>query len=162
MSEEVLSWPGTNLRTGRPMNVARRIQQDELTRNPSVVFQAVRRGETVVVEDGGQSQVVIIDPIDLQILQAVISYYVNRPRIDPEAGLADSQLAGLSEPSRFELALAYYLAEAISLSRAAEVLKTSWMDLRDRFSRLGIPLRTAPIDEQGARQDVLVAESTLS
>jgi hypothetical protein len=42
------------------------------------------------------------------------------------------------------------------------VLEIPWLELRERFSRLGLPLRTAPVDEEGVRQDVIVAESSLS
>ena len=152
--------PGTKVIA--PMNVARYIAEDELTRDPAQVFQAVRGGKTIVVEQDGEPRAAIVDPFDLEILLAVISYYVNRPRIDPEAGLEDSKLAGLDTPTRLEVAVAHYLAEAISLSRTAELLGKSWAELRERFSRIGIPIRTAPADEAGARQDVLVAMSTLS
>lgn len=144
------------------MGIPKRISKDELFRNPTQVLRAVGRGETVVAEDGGEARAAIVDPVDLQILKAVISYYVHRPRIDPEADFAESCLATLSGVARFELVLAYYLSEAISLSRAAEMLGMSWLTLRDRFARLGIPLRTAPVDEAGALQDVLVAESTVA
>ncbi len=143
------------------MNVARHIAEEELTRDPDRVFEAVRGGETIVVEQRGEPRAAIVDPFDFEILLAVISYYVKRPLIDPEAGLDESRLAGLDAPSRLEMAVAHYLAEAISLSRAAELLGRSWPELRERFSRIGVPVRSAPADEEGARQDVLVAMSTL-
>ena len=143
------------------MSIPLRIPKDELSRDPAKVLRAVRRGDTVMVEDEGEARAAIVDPVDLQILQAVISYYVNRPRIDPGEGLPEGRLAGLSGAALYEAVLAYYLSETISLGRAAEALETSWLTLRDRFARLNLPLRSAPIDEQGARQDILVAESTL-
>ncbi|MCP3962991.1 MAG: hypothetical protein GY719_34560 [bacterium] len=144
------------------MKTARHIRRDELAGDPGRVLRAVRQGETIVVEEHGQPQAVIVDPVDLEILKAVICYYVNRPQIDRGQGLEGSKLLGLSGTARTETALAYYLSGAISLSRAAEVLGTSWLDLRGRFSRLGLPLRDAPIDREGAKQDLLIAESTLS
>ncbi len=144
------------------MPVAKRIAREDLTRDPAGILRAVREGEMVVVEHRGEAQAAIVDPVDLQILKSVISYYVERSRIAPEAGLNDPQLAGVSGPARVDMALAHYLAGAISLSRAAEVLETSWTELSDRFSRLGIPLRTAPVDIEDAKQDVLVAVSTVS
>ena len=144
------------------MAIAKRIAQDEWTRDPAGVLRAVRAGETVLVEDRGEAQAAIVDPVDLQILHSVISYYVERPRIDPEKGLDSLRLAGLSDTALVDTAVAHYLAGAISLSRAAEVLETSWIELRDRFARLGLPLRTAPMDAEGAAQDVLVAASTIS
>lgn len=39
---------------------------------------------------------------------------------------------------------AYYLGEAISLGRAAELLDLPWAELRLRFLRLGIPILAGP------------------
>jgi hypothetical protein len=56
--------------------------------------------------------------------------------------------------AQFDLVLAYYLADEISLSRTAELLNMPWLDLRTRFMRLDIPLRTAPADLAEAQADV--------
>jgi len=50
-------------------------------------------------------------------------------------------LAGAQEQTNF--IVAHYLAGVISLSRAAELLQLSWLNLRTRLLRLGIPKRTA-------------------
>ncbi len=142
--------------------LSRHIATDDLARNPVQVLRAIGKGETIVVEQHGEPQAAIVDPLDWEILLAVIRYFVDRPRIDPEIGLDDPQLAELDAHARIEMAVAHYLAEAISLSRTAELLGKPWGELRERFSRLGIPIRTAPADEESARQDVLVAMSTLS
>jgi len=144
------------------MKVARHIAEDELIRDAGQVFKAVRGGEAIVVEGDGEPRAVIVDPFDLEILGAALGYYLNHPPIAKEAGLTEACLADLDATSRLERVVAHYLAEAISLSRAAELLGRPWVDLRDRFSRIGIPIRIAPTDEEGARQDVLVALSTLS
>jgi len=141
------------------MNTAtRRIVEDELTQDLGRVLQAVRGGETIVVEDHGRPRAAIVDPFDLEILLAVVKYYVSRFRVEPRVELDDSQLDALDARSRLETTVASYLAEAISLSRAAEILGKSWAELRERFSRLGIPIRTTPADEEGARQDVQEAK----
>ena len=144
------------------MNTARHIAEDELARDPARVFQNVLEGETVIVDQHGEPRAAIVDPFHLDTLLAVISYYVTRPRLNPEAGLDESQLVDLDAFSRIETVMAHYLAEAISLSRAAELLGKSWAELCERFSRIGVPIRTAPADEESARQDVLVAMATLS
>lgn len=146
----------------KTMNVTRHISRAELAGDPAGVLQAVRSGETVMVEDHGRPEAAIIDPLDLRIMLAVISYYLSRPKIDPERGLPESSLVQLSASSRLETAVSHYLAGAISLARTAEVIEISWLELRERFSRLGIPVRTAPTDLEGAKHDLLVAESTLS
>ncbi len=63
------------------------------------------------------------------------------------------------EQERFNLVLAHYLAGAISLGRTAELLNLPWLDLRTRFLRLDVPVRTAPADLAEARADVEVAEA---
>jgi predicted HTH domain antitoxin len=59
--------------------------------------------------------------------------------------------------ARYDLVLAHYLAGAISLARAAELLDLSWLELRARCLRLDVPLRTAPADLDQARADVEAA-----
>jgi predicted HTH domain antitoxin len=87
-------------------------------------------------------------------------YYAQQPEIDVEEGLADQQVTSTSDPQEgFNLILAHYLAGAISLGRAAELLELPWVDLRTRFQRLDVPLRVAPSDLQEARLDGEVAEA---
>jgi prevent-host-death family protein len=137
-----------------------RVRKTDLARNTRQVIRAVQRGQTAVVESHGQPEAAIIDILDYRILRAVMRYYAQRPEIDVEAGLADeavTALAGIQD--RYNLVLAHYLAEAISLSRAAELLDLSWLDLRTRCLRLDVPLRTAPADMAEARADVEAARA---
>jgi hypothetical protein len=90
-------------------------------------------------------------------------YYAHRPEIDAESGLSDQDVEAISDPQdRFNLVLAHYLAHAISLGRAAELLDLPWLDLRTRLLRLNVSLRTVPTDLAGARADVEVAEAWAS
>ena len=141
---------------------SKQISELQLTRNPGAVFRAVRQGETVVVEKQGHPAVAVVDLIDLEILRSVIAYYLHRPRIAPDAGFPDADLEGLEGQALFDLVISRYLANTISLSRAAAALKIPWVELRSRLSRLGIPVRTGPTDAEGIRQDALVAESIAS
>jgi predicted HTH domain antitoxin len=50
--------------------------------------------------------------------------------------------------------LAHYLGGAISLGRAAELLKLPWVDLRMRIARLDIPLRVAPETIEELRAEI--------
>ena len=138
------------------------IPRAELSRNPDRVLETVNAGRPVVIEETGHPAAAIVDLIDYQILLATIHYYIHRPRIDVEAGLPDTLISGLGGQARFDAVVGHYLAGAVSLSRAAEALETSWLELRRRFSRLGIPIRTGPLDAEGARQDARVAESFAS
>jgi predicted HTH domain antitoxin len=142
------------------MQSIKRVRKTDLARSTRQVINNVLRGQTAVVESHGQPEVAIMDIVDYRITRAVMRYYAQQPEIDVEEGLADQQVAGTSEPQeRFNLILAHYLAGAISLGRAAELLELPWVDLRTRFQRLDVPLRVAPTDLQEARLDVEVAEA---
>ncbi len=133
----------------------RHVRKTDLARNTRQVINAVLRGQTAVIESHGQPEVAILDLVDYRIIRAVMRYYAQEPEIDAEAGLADEQVAALSDTQeRFDLVLAHYLARAISLGRAAELLDIYWLDLRTRFLRLDVPLRTAPADLAEALADV--------
>ncbi len=142
------------------MQSIQRVRKTDLARSTRQVINNVLRGQTAVVESHGQPEVAIMDIVDYRITRAVMRYYAQQPEIDVEEGLADQQVARTSDPQeRFNLVLAHYLAGAISLGRAAELLELPWVDLRTRFQRLDVPLRVAPSDLQEARLDVEVAEA---
>jgi predicted HTH domain antitoxin len=137
-----------------------RVRKTDLARSTRQVINNVLRGQTAVVESHGQPEVAIMDIVDYRITRAVMRYHAQQPEIDVEEGLADQQVTSTSDPQeRFNLILAHYLAGAISLGRAAELLELPWVDLRTRFQRLDVPLRVAPSDLQEARLDVEVAEA---
>ncbi|MBN1580242.1 MAG: hypothetical protein JXA89_06035 [Anaerolineae bacterium] len=151
------------------MEPVRRIRKTDLARNTRQVINAVLRGQTAVVESHGQPEVAILDIVDYRIIRAVMRYYAQVPAKSTvpavkaenkeNAGLTDDQVSGISDPQeRLDLVLAHYLAGAISLGRAAELLNVSWLELRTRFLRLDVPLRTAPADLDEARQDGEVIE----
>lgn len=142
------------------MESIRRIRKTDLARNTRQVIHGVLRGQTVVVESHGQPEVAILDILDYRIIRAVMHYYAHEPDVDVGAGLSDVRLAAISDPQeRSNQVLAHYLAGSISLARAAELLDLSWLDLRTRFLRLDVPLRTAPADLSEAQADVEMAEA---
>jgi predicted HTH domain antitoxin len=142
------------------MQSTQRVRKTDLARSTRQVINDVLRGQTAVVESHGKPEVAIMDIIDYRIIRAVMRTYNQQPEIDVEAGLSDQQAANVSDPQeRCNLVLAHYLAGAISLGRAAELLGLPWLDLRTRFLRLDVPLRTAPADLSDARADLEVAEA---
>jgi predicted HTH domain antitoxin len=142
------------------MQSIQRVRKTDLARSTRQVINNVLRGQTAVVESHGQPEVAIMDIVDYRITRAVMRYYAQQPEIDVEEGLADQQVTSTSDPQeRFNRILAHYLAGAISLGRAAELLELPWVDLRTRFQRLDVPLRVAPSDLQEARLDVEVAQA---
>ena len=137
-----------------------RVRKTDLARNTRKVINAVQRGRTALIESHGQPEVAIIDIVDYHIVRAVMRYHAQPLEMDVEAGLFEQQVETLSEPQdRYNLVLAHHLAGSISLSRAAELLGLTWLDLRSRFQRLDVPVRTAPADESEAKADVEVART---
>lgn len=121
------------------------IPKTDLARKTRQIIQAVQRGQTVVVEHHGQPEVAIMDITDYYLLRAVLNFHSHSPQIDPGDGLSDEAVAAVESPQdRTNIVVAHYLGGAISLSRASELLDLPWLDLRTRFLRLDIPVRTAP------------------
>jgi len=142
------------------MQPMQRIRKTDLARNTRQVINAVLRGQTAVVESHGQPEVAIMDIIDYRIIRAVLRYHAQQPAIGVEAGLSDETVAAAPDlQGRFDLVLAHYLAGAISLGRAAELLELPWLDLRTRFLRLDVPLHVAPANVAEAKEEVKAAEA---
>lgn len=145
------------------MESIKHISKTDLARHTRQVISAVQHGHTAVIESHGQPEAAIIDITDFRVLRAVMRFHARSPEIDVEDGLTDSAVAELSDLQEgYNLVIAHYLAGAISLSRAAELLDLPWLDLRTRFLRLDVPLRTAPTDLDEARADVEAAAAWTS
>jgi hypothetical protein len=137
------------------MESVQRISKTDLARNTREVLNTVMRGQTALIESHGKAEAAIIDIVDYLILRAVLRYHARPPEIDVDAGLTDAAAAGTPDlQARYNLVLAYYLADAISLSRAAELLGLSSFDLRLRFVRLDVPLRLGPATIEEALAEV--------
>lgn len=128
------------------METVQHVPKTSLARKTRQILQAVQRGQTIVVEHHGQPEVAILDIIDYRLLRAAMYYHAHSPQVD-ESGLSEEVLAALQSPQELaNVILAHYLSGVISLSRAAELLDLPWLDLRTRFLRLDVPVRTAPDD----------------
>ena len=137
------------------MNAMYHAGKTELSRNTRQIIRAAQRGQTVVIEHHGQPEVAIIDIADYHILRALAHYYAHAPQIESGSGLSDEAVAAQPDlQAQYDLVLGYYLAEEISLGRAAELLDLPWIDLRTRFLRLDVPLRIGPADPDEARTEV--------
>jgi hypothetical protein len=140
------------------MEAVIRISKTDLARNTRQVINDVLRGQAAFIESHGKPEAVLIDIVDYRILRAVMRYYTNRPGIDPDAGLLEADLPhGLDARARCDQVMAHYLAGNISLGRAAELLGTSWLDLRTRCLRLDVPLPAAPASAAEAQADLEMA-----
>jgi prevent-host-death family protein len=133
------------------------ISKTDLARKTRQVIKAVQRGQTVIVESHGQPEAAILDMPDYYLLLAVTRSHAQSLEIDPEAGLQDEALQDTAPQERYDRVITHYLAGAISLGRAAELLNLPWGDLRARLSRLGLPilLGAENIDELQAELDAV-------
>ncbi len=136
------------------METLRHIRKTDLARQTRRVIRDAQRGMTVVVENHGQAEVAIIDILDYWILRAAMRFYVDPVELEPSAGLAEQTVTDLDPVDQVEVTMMNYLAGAISLGRAAELLGVPWLDLRTRFLRLDVPLRQGPADTAEALAEV--------
>lgn len=121
------------------------------------------RGKSVVIEHHGQPEVVVLDFADYHILRALARCYAHLPRQEMGGGLTDEAVAAqFTLQAQYDLVLAHYLAEGISLGRAAELLGLPWLDLRIRFMRLDVPLRLGPADLAEAQAEVVALTARMS
>jgi prevent-host-death family protein len=133
------------------------ISKTDLARKTRQVIKSVQRGQTVIVESHGQPEAAILDMPDYYLLLAATRSHARSLEIDPEAGLPEEALLEASAQARYDQVIAHYLAGALSLGRAAELLELPWADLRARLSRLGLPILLGPenISELQAEMDAL-------
>jgi prevent-host-death family protein len=133
------------------------ISKTDLARKTRQVIKSVQRGQTVIVESHGQPEAAILDMPDYYLLLAATRSHAQSLEIDPEAGLPEEALLEASPQARYDQVIAHYLAGALSLGRAAELLELPWADLRARLSRLGLPILLGPenISELQAEMDAL-------
>lgn len=118
------------------------ISQTDLAEKTQEIVDRVQHGELAIVESSGYEQVVVLDPLDFRLLQALA-----------QCAIADSERE--SDPDAE--ALQAYLAEEISLGKAADLLGLSRFELQERFLRLGVPLRLGPATLDEARAEVSAA-----
>jgi predicted HTH domain antitoxin len=131
-----------------------RVRKTDLARNTSQIIRNVLRGQPAVIESHGQPEVAIVEVSDYLILRAVARYHENPPPINPD-GLNDKEAVLLTDPQeRYNVVMAHYLAEAISTGRTAELLGLPWMDMRERFNRLDVPIHLGPSTIEEARQEL--------
>jgi hypothetical protein len=129
------------------------VRKTDLARNTSQIIRNVLRGQPTVIENHGQAEAIVVDVVDYLILRALAHYHAgNLPPLDPE-GPRNEEFAGLGSQERYNRAMEYYLTEECSTGRMAELLQISWLDMRERFNRLGIPLFLGPSTIEEAREE---------
>lgn len=137
------------------MENLQRISKTDLARKTHQIIRNIQRGQMAIVEGHGQAEVAIMDIIDYRILRAVASY--SAAALTTNSGHLVSEqavYAYVDEQVRYNQVLGAYLAETISLGRAAELLDLPVIDLRFRFARLELPLRLGAATHDELTQEV--------
>lgn len=134
-------------------NLDTHLSSQELRRDPDAALERARHGETLVIEEQGKPRIAMVDLTDLRLLRAASSRY-------PIAeGEADTPAEGeaLEGQALYDAVVTQYFAESISLSRAAELLAMTWLELRERLHRLGITTLPTPSDTEELAEDLKAA-----
>jgi predicted HTH domain antitoxin len=121
------------------------ISQADLTKKTQEVVDRVQGGEVTVVERSGQDQIVLLDPLDFRLLQALAQCAVDPRELGREAESPDAR------------SLRAYLAAEISLGKAAELMDLSRFELQERLHRLGVPLHLGPATLEEALAEIEAA-----
>ena len=141
------------------MELMQHVRKTDLARNTRKIIRDVLRGKTAIVESHGLAEVAIVDVVDYYLQSAALHYFTQSRKVDAKEGLHEETLAKVeTEQERYELVLAHYLGESISLGRAAELLNLPWLDLRMRLARLDIPLYLGPKDIDELKAEIKAIE----
>jgi predicted HTH domain antitoxin len=104
------------------------------------------------------------EPVSIQIKSPQLSWeleqlnelYQRRPDL---VNAALRRLMAEDPELRWGMIVTAYLNHQINLGKAAELLEMDYVDLRQRFIALGIPLRIGPANLEEARAEVAAARS---
>ena len=136
------------------MDLDHRISFTDLSSKTRQLLESVREGEPVFLEEGGEDEAVVVDITDYRLLRATMHAVARMSHVAPNVGLTEEALPPAHDvQARYNQIVLHYLSGSISLSRAAELLDSSPMDLRRRFERLGLPQRSAPSSVEEAQKD---------
>ena len=120
------------------------ISQEELSQNLQAVFERVRPGEVLVVEQSGEERMVLMNFVDFRLLLALAKCAIGEEHVqeseDPDAK-----------------ALRAYLAMEISLGKAAELLGLHLLELQKHLHQLGVPLHLGPATLEEAWAEIEAA-----
>ena len=131
------------------------VTRTEMARNTRSVLEDVRRGETTLIENHGRPEIAMLDILDYRLMQAALRFFSQPAETDfGPAVISEEPTPYLLKSEMVDKVLGQYLAGAISLGRAAEVIGIPWIALRERFLRLDIPVHVGPESLEDARTEV--------
>lgn len=144
------------------MEYEQRITKTDLARSTHQVIREAQRGYTVLVENHGQPEVVIVDIIDFQLQRAAIHYFSFPKEYQQDIEISEANLNSIpNDQDRFNLVLGHYWALHISIGRAAELLAMSPPELQIRLGRAGVPLRMGPESQEELDNEVKTTKKSL-
>jgi predicted HTH domain antitoxin len=144
------------------MQYDQRISKTDLARSTHQVIREAQRGYTVLVENHGQPEVVIVDIIDFQLQRAAMHYLGFPKEFAKDIEISEATVRSLpSDQDRFNLVIGHYLAVHISIGRSAELLGMSPPELQVRLMRSGVPLRMGPESQEELDNEMKVIERSL-
>lgn len=143
------------------MNYEQRISKTDLARSTHRVIREAQRGYTVLVENHGQPEVVIVDIVDFQLQRAAIHYFSFPKEYEKDLEVTESLLESLAtDQARFDMVIGHYLAEHQSIGRSAELLRMSTPELMIRLGRAGVSLRVGPTSLEELKSDIETIKAT--
>lgn len=144
------------------MKYEQRITKTDLARSTHNVIREAQRGYTVLVENHGQPEVVIVDIVDFQLQRAAIHYFSSPQEYAKDVEINEVALKTLpTDQDRFNTVIGHYLAVHISIGRSAELLGMSTPELMVRLGRSGIALRVGPESQEELDNEVEIIKKSL-
>jgi len=116
------------------------VTRTDLARDAGEVFDSLMRGSMAMIEKRGKPQAILIDVYDFYSLRAAAAYGVHEVELSAEE-LEEFVNSGPGEDELHVKVIGQYLAEGISLEKAAELLGIPSTELKSRFVRLNLPIR---------------------
>jgi hypothetical protein len=143
------------------MEYNQHISKTDLARNTHHVIREAQKGYTVLVENHGQTEVVIIDIIDFQLQRAAIHFFCFPKEYKRDLEITEPKLESLAtDQERFNLVIGHYLAEHQSIGRSAELLGMSTPELMMRLGRADVPLRVGPESDAELEEELKIIEAS--
>lgn len=116
-----------------------KVTRTDLVRDSGEIFDNVLRGRAALVEKHGKPQAVLMDIYDYYGLRAAA---LSREEKEEDIAELEKFVIETDDDERVHVKIiGQYLAEGITLEKAAELLGVAGVDLKVRFMRLGIPIR---------------------
>lgn len=129
---------------------------------PQPAIRDAQRGYTVLVENHGQPEVVIVDIVDYQLQRAAIHYFRFPNEYEQDLEVTESLLESLdTDQDRFNMVVGHYLAVHKSIGRSAELLGMSTPELMIRLGRTGVRLPMGPESAEELEEEIRVIGASI-